>query len=292
MIRFLNDETVAGYRHGKGSVATFDTATEAALIQQGDAVAYDTNAAHPYYHFHGFSGTQSADDDKFYDLTGLNHASRGANLSTSQLWTTNAGYASTIDPIGGATDSVLRIPNLNYDYAGGEKLIIWWLGKVTAEGSGARMMGDGYGTTAGQWGIRFNLESSGKIQFVISDAAEIYSSMPSTSISARLASFAIILDGQSRKHGMWIDEAFAMPGGSYTVLGSGAAIDTRNSNTFNVGTSYAAAAASTVGIATATRALAILRLPASYAMPSVGTLTNVFQQLRVNPGKLILASAF
>lgn len=40
MIRFLNDETVAGHRYGKGALARFDDATEAALIAQLDAENY------------------------------------------------------------------------------------------------------------------------------------------------------------------------------------------------------------------------------------------------------------
>lgn len=40
MIKFLNDETVGGYRYGKGSTATFDAATEAALIATADAQDY------------------------------------------------------------------------------------------------------------------------------------------------------------------------------------------------------------------------------------------------------------
>lgn len=40
MIRFLNDETVGGYRYGKGAVAQFDAPTEAALIAQADAEDY------------------------------------------------------------------------------------------------------------------------------------------------------------------------------------------------------------------------------------------------------------
>jgi hypothetical protein len=40
MIRFLNDETVGGYRYGKGAISRFDDATEAALIAQGDAEDY------------------------------------------------------------------------------------------------------------------------------------------------------------------------------------------------------------------------------------------------------------
>lgn len=290
MIRFLNDTTVAGYLYGKGAVASFDKSVENNLIALGSAKANDPGAFHPYYHFHGFAGNQVADDDKFYDLTGLNHASRGANLSVSQLWTKNSGYASTIDPISGATDSVLRIPNLNFDYAGGEKLIIWWLGKVTAESSYARMMGDGYGTAAGQRGIRIFLSTTGIISFALTGATEAYSSNAHKSISGSLHSFAIAVDGEGKQHGIWVDEEYSLSEGSYTSLVGG--IDTRNSNTFNVGTFFPASANSTFGIAMATRALAILRLPPNYTMPSVGTLTSVFQQLRSNPGHLILESAF
>lgn len=40
MIRFLNDETVAGYRFGKGAIARLDSATEAQLIAAADAENY------------------------------------------------------------------------------------------------------------------------------------------------------------------------------------------------------------------------------------------------------------
>lgn len=40
MIKFLNDESVGGYRYGKGAIALFNSATEAALIAAGDAEDY------------------------------------------------------------------------------------------------------------------------------------------------------------------------------------------------------------------------------------------------------------
>lgn len=40
MIKFLNDETVAGHRYGRGSIALFDSATETELIAAGDAEDY------------------------------------------------------------------------------------------------------------------------------------------------------------------------------------------------------------------------------------------------------------
>ncbi|SDZ86124.1 hypothetical protein [Nitrosospira multiformis] len=292
MIRFLGNTTLSGYLYGKGTVASFDKSVEDILITLESAEAYDPDGFHPYYHFHGFTGKQVTDDEKFYDLTGINHASRGVNLSVAQLWTPNSGYASTVDPATGATDSVLRIPNLNYDYAGGEKLIIWWLGKVTAETIPTPMMGDGYGTSPGQRGINILLQTNGRVGFVLSGATEVYSSNGHKSISGGLHSFGIAISGggQGGQHGIWVDEEYSLSEGSYTPLTGG--IDTRNSNTFNIGTSYPAPARSSSGIATATRALVILRLPASYPMPSVKTLTSVFQQLRSNPGNPILRSAF
>ncbi|MBN9133436.1 MAG: hypothetical protein J0H48_08745, partial [Nitrosospira multiformis] len=110
MIRFLSDTTLLGYLYGKGTAVSFDKSIEDSLITLKIAEAYDPDGFHPYYHFHGFTGNQVANDDKFYDLTGINHASRGVNLSIAQLWAPNSGYASTIDPATGATDSVLRIP--------------------------------------------------------------------------------------------------------------------------------------------------------------------------------------
>lgn len=40
MIKFLNNETVAGHRYGKGTIAQLDVATEAILIGLGDAVVH------------------------------------------------------------------------------------------------------------------------------------------------------------------------------------------------------------------------------------------------------------
>ena len=58
----------------------------------------------------------------------------GQKTSEAQMFA-NAGYMSTIDPAGGVTDSVIRIPNINFDYANGEKLIVYWLRKSNARRS-------------------------------------------------------------------------------------------------------------------------------------------------------------
>ena len=81
------------------------------------------------YFFHGYAGDQLSTDTKFYDKSGAgNDGSLGANLSVGNAWA-NPGFISTINPVGGSTDSVIRLPNLNFDYNAGEKQAMYWLGK-------------------------------------------------------------------------------------------------------------------------------------------------------------------
>lgn len=290
MIRFLNDETVGGYRFGKGSLAKFDAATEAALIAQGDAEDSDLNAPHPYYHFHGFAGMQAAGDGKFFDLAAGNHGIRGANLSDAQLFGT-AGYASTIDPVGGTTDSVIRIPSVNFDYSAGEKLIVWWLGKCTAEAGAAYMLGDGSSTSVRGWAVLVNTNQ--KFQIVLSGAAQGYGGQGTTApFDGALHSFGMVLDGEAKKYAFWIDETVdPLFTNGYISFSTGTDFDTKTSATVNLGTAAPAPGSASNSIATATRALAILRLPASYPVPAISSVASVFSQLRANPGKLVLASA-
>lgn len=250
---------------------------------------------HPRYHFHGYAGDQITGDSKFFDRSGMgNHAIRGANLSEANMLA-NAGYVSTVDPVGGAADSVLRIPNLNFDYAGGEKLIMYWLGKATAEGSSVRGFGDGYG--ASYPGFATQVYSTGGLQIVLSDGTGQYFSANTveTPFDGNLHSFAVVLDGAGRRIGLWVDEAVvAYLGGAYGIFSGGTAVDTRNSNTFNVGAVHSAATigAAPFGIATQTRALHLLRLGASDPLPSIARMTQVFTQLRPDPSKPILGGAF
>ena len=250
---------------------------------------------HPRYHFHGFAGDIISGDGKFFDRSPLgNHAVRGANLSEANMLA-NAGYVSTVDPVGGSADSVLRIPNLNFDYAGGEKLIMYWLGKATAEGASVRGLGDGYGTSYPGFATIFY--STGGLQVVLSDGTGQYFSANTveTPFDGNLHSISVVLDGEGRRIGIWVDEVIvAYLGGAYGTFSGGASVDTRNSNTFNIGGVHSAATigASPLGIATQTRALHILRLGASDPLPSITTMTQVFTQLRADPSKPILGGAF
>lgn len=293
MIRLLYDTTISGMRHGAGAILNLGTLIEAQLISEGDAETANLDVIHPYYHFHGFAGNQLAGDVGFYDLAAGNHGLLGVNLSNANAFTA-AGYISTVDPATAAYDSTIHIPSINFDYAGGEKLIVWWLGAATPEGASVPIMGDGWSTTAGQRGWRLRMITDGKFDLSLWGATQGSSgSSNSVVFDGTLHSLAFCFDGSAKVHGLWADGTYHPAfGSSYSSFGSGVAFDTTSSNTVNIGSSRLLPAATTDGAATKTRALVIIRLPASYTMPSVTTLTAVFAQLRANPGKLITSAAF
>lgn len=246
-----------------------------------------------YYHFHGFAGDQFSGDSKFYDKAAGNHGSFGANLSLAQAWAT-AGYVSTVEPVAGAVDSVIRIPSLNFDYSGGEKLIVWGLGAITPEGADASLMGDCPFAQANTGGVRVRAKANGKMDVVLFGAGSVgrYSGQ-STAVpfDGALHSYAFALDGTTKKYGIWVDEAYEpVFGPDYSVFSAGQDADTRNPGTWNIGAA-SPAPGGTEGMATRHRALVILRMPASAEMPSVATLTSLFKQLRANPGRLIAEGA-
>ena len=247
---------------------------------------------HPRYHFHGWAAENITGDSKFFDRSGMgNHAVRGANLSEANMLA-NAGYVSTVDPAGGATDSALRIPNLNFYNAGGEKLIIIWYGKATPEGTDQPLIGDGGSATYP--GFRIICKTTGVLQIGMYDSGggtDFSGTSTSVPFDGNLHSFCAVIDGQNKKYAFWVDEALdaSMSGayGNFALSGR----DTRNSNTLNIGQGSPAAAASSFGMATQTRALHVLRLGASDPIPSIATMTQVLQQLRPDPSKPILGGA-
>jgi hypothetical protein len=267
------------------------TETEDSVAVMSDLMTL--TGPHPRYHFHGYAGDIISGDGKFFDLSPLgNHAVRGANLSEANMLA-NAGYVSTVDPAGGATDSVLRMPNLNFYHAGGEKLILYWLGKATPEGTDQPLIGDGGSATYP--GFRVICKTTGVIQLGMYDSgggSDFSGTSSGVPFDGTLHSIGVVIDGAAKKYAFWVDEALdaSMSGayGNFALSGR----DTRNSNTFNIGQGSPAAAASTFGMVVQTRSLHALRLSATDTIPSIATLTNVFKQLRVNPSKPILGGAF
>jgi len=243
---------------------------------------------HPRYHFLGYGGENVTGDSKFFDRSGMgNHAVRGANLSEANMLA-NAGYVSTIESTGGTTDTALRIPNLNFDYAGGEKLIVYWLGKITPEANTFEWMGDGYGSS--NHGVNVRATPAGKVNVNLFGATAAYSSnSTATAFDGNLHSVAFTIDGATNQYTIWVDEVLDKNAG----YGGGSVYDTKNSATFNVGSVVGAPGSATAdyGGIVQTRALHILRLAANEPIPSIANLQKMFIQLRVDPSKPVLGGA-
>lgn len=248
--------------------------------------------AHSAYFHHSFAGAQILGDGALYDISGnIADALPGEHLANSDLWAT-AGYAATLDPDTDTEDSVLRLPNLNYDYNGGEKLFVWWLGKVTAEVAAAEMMGDGTSTSGPGIAVRINTNSTH--QLVLSDGTTTtFSGSASVAVAdGELRSLAFAIDGATKSYCLWTDDVPFSNVATYQSLASGVERDTRSAATWNVGCARPKSAVSAAGIVTLTRALVMCRLAAGDTMPPVATLTQIFKALRRAPGHLIRSDAF
>lgn len=258
-----------------------------------DGVVSPLLVPHPRYWFHGCATLQAADDGVFRDMVAGNNGAFGANLSRAQAWANRAsGYISTVNPVGGSTDSVIRIPGPNFDYANGQSLLIYWCGQCTPEGSDSDIMGTSNNTS--QNGVRVRANSSGRLSFVLYDTAPT-SGFSSTSsddaagkpfVAGECHSFALFIDGQKRQQSFWIDEQVNI---SQLQLNSGNNVNTLSSAAWSIGT--ATPTGGTNGIATKTSTFVGLKFLATDTLPTVGAITDVLRALRRDPSGIILAGA-
>ncbi len=257
-------------------------------------VSGDGITPHPRYWFHGFAPWQTADSGRFRDMVAGNHGVFGANLSRSQAWTALAsGYVSTVDPVGGSTDPVIRIPGPNFDYNGGESLLVLWSGQVTPEGADASLMGTAHSTA--QKGLRIRIGSTGRLSFVLHDTAptSLYSTTTTDNalgkpfVSGEAHTFAVWINGSTRKTSMWVDGLINV---NEFTISSAAACDTLSSNTWNIGAA-SPAPGGTEGIASKTHAFAGLKFLATDTLPTIEQLTAVVQAFDRAPHALIARGA-
>lgn len=271
---------------------TVSTSSDGLSLVSGDGNVSLLNIAHPRYWFHGFAPAQSTDDAVFRDMVAGNNGAFGVNLSKAQAWANKAkGYISNVDPVGGSTDSVIRIPGPNFDYASGESLLIWWAGQATPEGSEQQCMGSSGATSTG--GVAIRCTSAGRLAFALYGGGSSAFSTTSTDnaagkpfVSGEYHTFGILINGQARTQSMWVDGQTNV---NELTLSSGTVIDTLSSNTWNIGT--ATPAGGTNGLAMNTLAFAGLKFLATDALPSIGQITAVMQALGRSPGGLVLAGA-
>lgn len=278
-----------------GAVAYAPGSQHPRVLDAQKAAAFDAlvsgagivGGPHPRYFTHLFAGNQLSTDAVVYDISGAQgHATPEAGLSVSALWTTNVGYASTLDPTGGAPLTKLRMPALNWDNAGGESLLIWWLGKATAEGAATNLLGDNPGT-AGNNGIRIRVASDQKLACTINEGATVDSFSSSTLLpfDGNVHSIGIWINGQTRLGYSYVDETVQVNGtpiDPINTLPSASQVSAAG-DLLRLGGDTQTGGASGSGLATATRALAIMKFAAADALPTPEQVRAAMQALRAAP---------
>ena len=261
-------------------------------LVSGDGNPLPLPQPHPRYWFHGFAPDQSTDDNMFRDIVAGSHGQFGINLSKSAAWANKAkGYISTIDPVGGSTDSVIRIPGNNFDYNGGESLFMMWAGQATPDASEQQCMGSSGATSSGGMAVRCT--ATGRLAFALYGGGISRYSTTSTDntagkpfVASEFHTFGILVNGRDRTQSLWIDGDINV---SELVLSSGDPVDTLSSNTWNIGT--ATPAGGTNGLAMNTLAFAGLKFLPTDALAPIAKFTAVMQAFTRQPRAVVLAGA-
>lgn len=254
-----------------------------------------------YNFFHGFAGNQLLGDQVFYDMSGNNnHAVPGANINkgagAGQMFG-NAGYLTSATPTGGATNTCFRAPSLNFNYLGGEKILVHLEGLMATPAANTNILGDGYGTPSNQRGIALASTNTGKSYIAVyGSVARVGNATTLAPFDGTFHSVSFYLDGTTRQYGMWVDGGYdVFYAGEYKPFYQVDNLDTLNSNTFNMGATYPAPGTTTQpigGNAIQLRCVSIYRFPASFPQPSVATLTSAINSLITNPDRPILPTQF
>lgn len=288
-----------------GAVAYAPGSQHPRVLDAQKAAAFDAlvsgagipGQAHPRYFTHLFAGNQLSDDNKVYDISGAgSHAERETDLSVSALWTTRTGYASTLDSsaVDGSRLTRLKLPALNWDWMGGESLMIWWLGKCTAEGSSTNLMGNARGVS-GENGFRVRVASTGALGLTMSEGSTATTTFTTSTLlpfDGALHSISFWFDGVSRRGYSYVDETVQVNGNSPTgdMLPTAAQVSAGTDRLILGGDSLLTGAA-TSAIAQSTRALAILKFAATDTVPTAEQVRQAMLQLRAAPHRTILRGA-
>lgn len=241
-----------------------------------------------------------ATDRQIFDLRAVANGNFGAHLTPAEAWANLAsGMVTTKDPVGGAADSSIILPGLDWDWLGGESLCVFWKGILTPETGNVGFMGSA-SNGGGVKGIEFrclgtsNTGNTGRIQMMLYSPTQQSGPSTAATVPANPDPTAHIAGA-----GKEISAMFALNPVSRTVrvYGNGdyqqefaiASIDTKGNSAFKLGTS-APIADGTAGMATQTRALVILKGRKNMPLPS--TLDITARMLHRNASMLVSAEAW
>lgn len=235
-----------------------------------------------------FSATKlCADDGSVLDLSGnANHATRGPNLSIAQM---NAapGYFQTLLAGTNGHDPSLHMPSINFDYDGGEILLMVSLFKMAAPAADGVLVGNA--TSSSFNGFRIRIRTTGYLDVGMFSTTGSVSFASGNCINALLDNtlhqFAVMISGRTKQGWMWEDGALTR-----ATVAFPATCDTRESTSLNFGSALQTPTVIAHTSATQQRGTVIMRWSPTDPAPAEANITSLLAKLRRDPGRVVTVS--
>ena len=232
-----------------------------------------------------FSATKlCADDGSVLDLSGNgNHATRGANLSIAQMNGT-AGYYQTLLAGTNGHDPSLHMPSINFDYDGGEILLMVSLFKMATPAADGALIANASSSSAN--GFRIRVRTTGYLDVGMFSTTGSVSFASGNCINALLDNtlhqFAVMISGRTKQGWMWEDGALTRETVTFP-----ATCDTRESTSLNMGSVLATPTVIAHTNATQQRGTVIMRWGPNDPAPTAANVTSLVAKLRRDPGRVV-----
>ena len=255
------------------------------------------------YHTHFFAPLATGTDRKAWDISGaLSDGVFQTDLSAATAWAT-AGFLTQPNPTVAGQQSMVAFPAISWDWAAGDSLFLFWVGRsgAAAEAAEAPWAGDTSGTAGGN-GIKLTCTgtdtTAGKFK------VNVYQNSPAVSVFGPTSTNVVFENGVThslavciRPHvggsggGMayWTDGARNAGHAAGFLMPSGGPVSTVNAATFKLGGDGTGSPQN--GIALQTRALVVLKGRRGNP-PSIADMDALVAALHCNSQALVSADAW
>jgi hypothetical protein len=262
------------------------SASELVTVGSGAAVSSE-------YHAHFFAPLAIDSDTTARDISGaLSDGAFQANLSAATAWAT-AGFLTQPNPSVASELSLIQFPAISWDWAAGDSLFLFWVGRMTPEGTDQPWGGDTSGYAAGS-GIKVTCTTDGKMK------VNAYAS-PSTSVFGPMSTNAVFEAGVTHSLAicfastlgiaMWTDGARNAGHASGYLMPGGGPCSTVNAVPFKLGGDGSTAANIQNGVAMQTKAFVMLKGRRGRP-PAIADMDALVAALHRNPQALVSAEAW
>ena len=267
-------------------LASFSTNSDGSIagLVDGAGNMYPLGVVHPNLWAQFSATTLCADDGAVLDLSGnANHATRGANLSIAQM-NGVPGYYSTLLAGTNGHDPALRMPSINFDYDGGEILLVVSLLKMPAPGADGVLIANA--PSASFNGFRIRTRTTGYLDVGLYSTTGSVAFLSGNCINVMLDNtmhqFATLISGRTQQGWMWEDCALTRE-----TIAFPPTCDTRESVSLNFGCTLAVPTVIAHTSATQQRGTVIMRWGPNDPQPAIADITSLLAKLRRDPGRVV-----